>query len=106
MDEFITKTGDTTPITSYLKDADGYVSLSGASVVFIMTEPDGTVKISRGACTILDEDTGYVKYPFVVGDVDTAGSYRGEFEVTFADTVITSFPNDEYIPIKILDDLG
>lgn len=105
-DVFLTKTGDTSPITGRLKDKTGEVDLTGASVVFNMTTPDGTAKVDRGVCTIINPTLGYVKYEFQSADVDTAGSYRGEFEVTFVDTVVSTFPNDSYIPIKIISDLG
>lgn len=105
-DAYITKTGDTTPIVVYLVDRDGFVNLASATVVFNMRTPGGTLKVDRGSCTILDEDKGQVKYDFTLADVDTVGTYRGEFEVTFASGQVTTFPNEEYIPIKVISDLG
>ena len=55
---------------------------------------------------ILDEDAGRVKYVWQTGDTDTAGTFQGEFEVTYTSGEIETFPNDGYIGIEVLDDIG
>jgi len=103
---FVTKTGDTTPISVNCRDKFGFVDLTDATVVFNMKTPAGVVKVARGACNVLSPTVGYVQYAFELVDVDTVGNYRGEFEVTFDSGKITTFPSGDYIPIKILVDLG
>ena len=39
-------------------------------------------------------------------ETDTAGVYRAEFEVMYNDGRLETFPNDGYISIQILSDLG
>jgi len=102
-----TKQNDTKPIFSYLEDSVGRIDLTNATgVVFNMRDLAGTVKVSRGACTIVTASQGYVKYEFLAADTDTAGIYKGEFEVTYSGGEIETHPEDSYIPIKIIDDIA
>jgi hypothetical protein len=90
-DAFYIGQNDTaSPITRDLKDAFGApVNLTGASVKFSMrVKPAGTVKVDG-------EDAFF-----------TADEYEGEFECTFSDGTIQTFPNRGYIPIIVQDDIG
>lgn len=82
------RVGDRLPVLEVrLTDQAGTaVDLSGAtSVVFSLRDRrTQAVKISRAAATIVDAATGRVRYSWTAADVDTPGSYVGEFEVTFA----------------------
>ena len=101
------KRNDTLPVfKATLNDVDGDVAvLSGATVKFIMVDKDGDEKVSAAA-VITGAGTGQVEYRWIPTDTDTVGSYRGEFEVTFSDGNIMTFPNDGYIVITIIGDLG
>lgn len=69
-------------------------SLVGCTVVFNMRSlKTGSVKINRASASIVDATTREVKYVWVTGDTDTAGDFEGEFEVTFTDGKILTFPN-------------
>tara|TARA_B100000963_G_scaffold137118_2_gene119339 strand:- start:3730 stop:4053 length:324 start_codon:yes stop_codon:yes gene_type:complete len=105
---FTIKKGDTAPfLTATLKDANGTaVDLTGATVVFNMADLDDNLVVTNGSCTIVDEDTGRIRYNWVTTDTANDGVFRGEFTVTFASGVIETFPNSTYFRIKILDDLG
>jgi hypothetical protein len=46
-----------------------------------------------------------VRYDWSADDTDTIGSYQAEFEVTYADASIETFPNDGYIRVEIIDDI-
>jgi len=46
-----------------------------------------------------------VRYNWIAADTDTIGSYQAEFEVTYADASIETFPNDGYIRVEIIDDI-
>ena len=104
---FYLKTGDTSPALSVtLKDADGNaVDLTGATVVFNMNNEDDEQVIDRGACTILVAASGTVKYSWSAADTATAGYYTAEFEVTYSDTTVETFPNRGYLEVQITDDL-
>jgi uncharacterized protein YfaS (alpha-2-macroglobulin family) len=95
---FPLKVGDTAPVLqATLSDNSGTaVDLTGAEVQFRLLEPRGkTVKLSASA-TIHDAPNGVVRYSWGTDDTDEAGRYRAEFEVTYADDSVETFPNDGY----------
>jgi len=103
---FNIKRNDTSPsIAGVLKDADGNVrDLTSATIRFHMIDKDDTTVVDAAA-TILNATTGRVAYEWSAADTVTSGGFRGEFEVTFADATIETFPNTGYIPIRIYEDL-
>jgi len=108
---FYIKQNDTASfLTRDLKDAFGSpVNVTGASVVFSMrVKPAGTMKITRETAVIVTAGTGRVRYEWNSsdGDTNTADEYEGEFQVTYANGKIQTFPNDGHIPIVITDDIG
>jgi hypothetical protein len=42
----------------------------------------------------------------VGSDTAEVGSYLAEFEVTYTDSTVETFPNDKYIRVEIIDDIG
>lgn len=103
------KQNDTAPaLTATLKDADGVaIDLTGATVVFNMRQrSDSSVKVNRGAVTLVVAASGQVKYPWQAGDTDTVGVFDGEFEITHADTTVQTVPSKDYIKVVIKDDLA
>lgn len=106
--DFTIKRRDQLPeIEVTLKDATGaLVNLSGSTVRFIMvSKSDNSTAVSAPA-TIVNAVGGVVKYSWQVGDTDVAGSYSGEFEVTFVSGKAETFPNARNLVIKIPADLG
>ena len=105
---FYLKQNDTAPsIRATLKDGSGSViDLTGASVRFHMKDLSGTVKIDTAATIISPATSGIVQYNWTGSDTDTAGTYYAEFEVTYSDSSIESFPNDENIGILITKELN
>lgn len=100
---FTIKQSDTSPaIQATLQDANAVpINLSGATVKFHMK--------LLGGNTILNEDmvivtplSGLVRYDWQVGDTSVAGTYYAEFEVTYADSTVETFPNTGNIPIVII----
>lgn len=111
-DIFLIKRNDTGPVLEVqLKDGNKQpVPIFGATVVFNMGTIDGEVLVDRGAVTIVDQETGVVRYPWVAGDTSEAGTHRGEFEVTFIDGRVETFPKSasasrNFIPIVIPEDI-
>lgn len=89
------------------------MDLTGATVRFVMKPENGTVLTVDGTADIdSDPTTGIVSYSWVApvgetpGDTDTDGEYEAEFEVTFADDSIQTFPNSRYLRVKVLRQLG
>jgi hypothetical protein len=103
---FHLKRGDTSPALRYRLDPA--VNLAGASVVFNMRQRDGgTTILDRAAATIEgDPAEGVVGYDWALADTATAGRFEAEFEVTYADGGVETFPNDSFIIVQIGPDIG
>ena len=104
---FKIKTNDTSPkLTVDLENAAGNpVDLSGASARFHMKKYGASsLKVYAGA-DITDEDNGRVEYSWSLLDTDEAGTYYGEFEITYGDGTVETFPNSGYFTVIIQEDL-
>lgn len=103
----ILKRNDTAPaFTATCTDADGTaVDISNSTVRFHMTDSTGTVVVDAAA-TIVSGPDGTVSYAWSAADTDTSGHYKGEVEVTFADSTVRTFPSPGYVPIRIVADLA
>ena len=106
--DFYLKQGDTTSVLNRtLRDADGnVVDVTGATIVFSMMNSAGTVKVNLQSASIVTAAQGAVRYTWASADVDTVGTYRGEFKVTYSGGGIQRFPNDSYIVIEITDNVA
>jgi hypothetical protein len=91
-------------IKATLSNESGPVNLDGATVRFLMSRR-GVNKIDRQS-QIQDAAAGIVWVTFEIGDTDETGLFQAEFEVTFSDGRIETFPNDGFILIDIINDLG
>ena len=80
--------------------------MTGASVVFSMrVQPAGTTKVDKQSVTVNDASAGDLQYDWASANTNTADVYEGEFQVTYADTSVQTFPNDGYILIAVTDDV-
>jgi hypothetical protein len=104
---FYIKQNDTSPaMLATLQDADGNaVNLTGATVRFHMRAVGGAQVVVDQSATVVTAIDGLVRYNWIADDTDTIGSYQAEFEVTYADASIETFPNDGYIRVEIIDDI-
>jgi len=105
---FYVKQNDTSPsMLATLQDAnDTAVNITGASVRFHL-RPIGSTQVKVDApATIVTADAGIVRYDWQAADTDTIGSYQAEFEVTYGDATIETFPNDGYIRVEIISDIA
>lgn len=105
---FNVKQNDTSPtMLATLQDASGdAVNITGASVRFHM-RPIGSSQIKvDAAAVIVTALDGIVRYDWQASDTAVIGSYEAEFEVTFSDASIETFPNDGYIRVKIVSDIA
>ena len=104
---FNIKQNDTSPaiqITCLDSDSTA-IDVTGASVRFLMRDKDGTVKVT-GVGEVVTPTAGVIKYDWAAADTDTSGGYEAEFEVTYADGTIETFPNVSYIRVTITDDIA
>ena len=101
------KRNDTSPdIQGTCLDAAGNaVDITGATVRFHMFDKNGT-EVVDAAATIVTAASGIVKYSWIAADTATAGIFMSEFEVTYSDASIETFPNEGYTPVSIGADLA
>jgi len=104
---FTIKQNDTSPaLQATLKDYAGTViNLVGATVRFHMKDLSGSV-IVDAAMTVTNASGGVVRYNWQAANTVTAGTYSAEFEVTYSDLSVETFPNTDNIAIVITPELN
>ena len=104
---FNIKQNDTVPsIRATLQNGSGDpVDLIDATVRFHMRAIGSTTVKVDGVVNIINESLGLVQYNWIAADTDSIGSYQAEFEVTYPDGTIETFPNNAYVRIEIIDDI-
>lgn len=65
-----------------LLDGSTAVNLTGATLTFSMVTEAGVVKVSSAAAALSDAPNGKVKYEWAAADVDTEGTFFGQFTIT------------------------
>lgn len=109
--DFTMKRNDTSPGIEY--EIAGYPVagiFTSATVRFLMWSIETGTLVVDEAGSVEDND-GKLRYAWQAADTATEGRYHAEFEVTYADLTVESFPpGDEqahqYIRILIAEDLG
>jgi hypothetical protein len=104
---FIIKQNDTSPAiqVQLTNSSDQNIVLNGASVLFNIKTESNKFLFSKAA-TVVNSALGIVKYQWTSGDTSTMGVCYGEFQVTYADNTVETFPNDGYIKIKITQEIA
>jgi predicted ArsR family transcriptional regulator len=104
---FRIKQNDTSPsLQATLKDASGSsVNITGATVKFHMKSLEDSIKIDA-EMEITDAEGGVVQYNWSASDTDTVETYRAEFEVTYADASVETFPNNGNVSIIVSPELN
>lgn len=114
MSESVSKTykrGDTGPaVTVICKDGDVPVNLTGAtSCKFLMgtinAQGNSTPKVNAAATFDADRSTGKVHYSWATNDLDTAGEFKAEVEVTWPAGKQT-YPAADYLTIVVVADVA
>jgi hypothetical protein len=108
MADYFIKLGDTAPpIIAMALDADrNPVNLTDADVRFFARSIRGDELLIDGVATLSDSPTdGVMTYDWSDGVLEEEGGYYGEFEVTFSDDEVETFPDSGYITIAVLADL-
>lgn len=94
-----------TAVKATLKSPSGSpVDLTGADVIFTMAKYG--VLLANRAADILDATTGQVAFIFTEEETTETGAMLAEFEVTYPDGSVETFPNKGYIEINIEADLS
>ena len=104
---FSIKQNDTSPaLQATLKDAAlSPINLTGATVRFHMKSIEGAIKIDD-PMTVTNALGGVVQYDWVLGDTDTVGAYYVEFEVTYSDASVETFPNNGNKIVSVVRELN
>lgn len=108
MASIVLKRGDTLPVLqAQLLDSEGNpVNLTTAEQVrFLMIDRKGNPVVDAPAF-IVNAEEGFVQFFWRPEDTSQVGSFNAEFEVTFDDGSILTFPNDRYFTIQIFPDLA
>lgn len=108
------KRGDTGPFEARLTLNGAAENLDGTSVRFLMAPAvAGEGPAVAAAAEVLQTgvapdyaDKGRVRYAPAAGDVGTAGVYRQEWEVTFGDGTVQTYPSSGAVDVVISADLG
>ena len=103
---FIAKRGDTSPALLYTMNPQP-TTMTGATVVFNLSRlSDNVLVINRATADWIDANGIFkLRYQWGTGDL-VDGQFKGEFEVTYADATIGSWPNKGFIPVNIGEDLA
>ena len=93
--------GDTAPaLTGTCTSAGAPVNLTGADVALHIRKPDATV-LSVGA-TLTDAAGGAWSYSWAPADLDAAGTWKVEAQVTFSSGAVQTFgPETFYVNTQI-----
>lgn len=81
----IIPSGSTDVITRYLRDEDGYVDLTGKTVMMKLTRVTTGAVLFEKACTVFGNQVtgkGRIDFTPISGDFGTTGRYRVIFTVT------------------------
>jgi hypothetical protein len=87
------------------------INLSTAASVHMYAKSDAR-RIKFGAMTLVDKPNGKVEYAFQKAageepaDLSKEGTYKLEFEITWADGSVQTVPNDGYLTLEVVEDLG
>ena len=105
---FYIKENDTVPsIRAALQNGSGNaVDLIDASVRFHMRAIGGNAAAVDAAATIVNAAGGLVQYDWDAADTADVGSFQAEFEVTYSDGTVETFPSNGYIRVEIIDDIA
>ena len=104
---FRIKQNDTSPsLEATLSDANLIpVDLTSATVMLHMKAVGGGIVLDE-QMTITDAGNGLVQYDWQVGDTATVGTYYVEFEATYSDGSVETFPNTGSLPLVITRELN
>jgi alkylation response protein AidB-like acyl-CoA dehydrogenase len=109
MTDFTLKQHDTSPALRYqlLTETGDPVDLAGVTGVRfrLAPSPAETARVDAEA-TVESATEGIVAYDWTAADTSKAGRFVAEWEVTYADGTVETFPNRGYLEVRVRPDLG
>jgi hypothetical protein len=108
MKVFHIKQNDTAPaIGSDLLDAaKNAVDLTGATVRFNMRSEGGELVVDNQIAVVTNAVAGAVRYDWQPEDTAIPGICYAEFEVTYANGNVETFPNSSNIKVRVAPEVG
>ena len=106
---FYIKQNDTAPsIEAVLTDSTGRAKslILASQIKFNMSTEEGSSLVNLGTASIINATKVIVSYPWQTGDTSNTGIHNAEFQVTYTNGQIETFPNSGYIKIIIREELG
>lgn len=105
---FTIKQGDTSPslLANLVLPDKTPAQLAGSTVLFHMRNSRGTGSTLVGSATIVNASAGQVRYDWDPADTALVGDYEAEFQVTYSDGKIETFPNDGFLEVSIPEQLA
>lgn len=111
--EFLIKQNDTLPVLQVCLFGKGnlgqreVMSLTGATAVtFSMVDKCGDYAVMSQTAQITNMTAGTIQYSWSSNDTVEAGTYKGEFEITYTGGGKMSIPQIGGIPIRIVEDIN
>tara|TARA_R110001599_G_scaffold162420_1_gene351680 strand:- start:236 stop:568 length:333 start_codon:yes stop_codon:yes gene_type:complete len=108
-DNFYIKQNDTAPsLEVVLTSSSGRAKpmTEASSIAFNMSTEAGVNIVSLGTGTIVNSVKGIVAYTWQTGDTSNTGIHNAEFQVTYNNGQIETFPNSGYIKVIIKGELA
>ena len=99
--------GKTIIMQTWAEWLERHPSIVYASLGFHMYKVgSSTAGVDSVTFVIGDWSARNVRYNWSASDTASVGTYEGEFEVTFADSTIETFPNNSFFSMAVTDDLA
>lgn len=94
-------------VTATQADGTAY-DLTGATgaVFHLRNSETGAVKLSSMTATVVNAAQGILRYDWGTNDLDTAGLFDAEFEVTMNTGRKITVPTQGYISVRVVDDIA
>ena len=106
---FYIKQNDTAPsIEAVLTDSTGRAKslILASQIKFNMSTEEGSSLVNLGTASIINATKCIVSYPWQTGYTSNTVIHNAEFQVTYTNGQIDTFPNSGYIKIIIREELG
>ena len=106
---FHIKQNDTAPtIQAALTDSNGRKRDMSevAAVLFHMKDENGNVLVESGVGNVQNASKGIVAYEWQEGDTSNTGIHSAEFQITYNNGQVETFPNTGYIKVIIKDEIA
>lgn len=103
--KFTIKRGDTSPALRFVLLPES-VSLAGATARFQMRVCGGATVIDRPAEILTVFEPAVVAHFWAPGETDTPGRFEAEFQVTYLDGAVETFPNLGFIEVFVTEDVA